>query len=57
MKAQATIYDAVIRDEKENKEPLEETGGSTKCTCGRKATKGVLCAFTLDHYSTRCPCF
>ena len=49
--------DAVTRDEKENKEPLEETGGSTKCTCGRKTTKGVSCAFTLDHYSTRCPCF
>ena len=50
-------YDAVIRDDKENIEPLELTSGTTKCTCGRKATKGVSCAFTLDRYSTRCPCF
>ena len=49
-------YDAVIRDEKENKDPQEGTAGS-KCTCGRNATKGISCAFMLDHYSTRCPCF
>ena len=49
-------YDAVIRDEKENREPQEGTAGG-KCTCGRKATKGVSCAFTRDRYSTRCPCF
>ena len=33
-------YDAVIRDDKENIEPLELTSGTTKCTYGRKATKG-----------------
>ena len=50
-------YDAVIRDDTENVEPLQLTSGTTKCTCGRRATKGVSCTFTLDRCSTRCPCF
>ena len=51
-------YDAVLRDEQENVEPQVDsrvTGG--KCTCGKKSTKGISCAFSLNHYSTRCPCF
>ena len=28
-----------------------------RCTCGRNSSKGVSCAYSLYHYSTKCPCF
>ena len=51
-------YDAVLRDEQENVEPqVDSRVTEGKCTCGKKSTKGISCAFSLNHYSTRCPCF
>ena len=48
-------YDTVSHlDQIQEKENIQPT---IKCTCGRNSTKGVLCAYSMYHYSTKCPCF
>ena len=52
-------YDAVahidqVQDKENVQPPLKDVD---RCTCGRNSTKGVSCAHSLYHYSTKCPCF
>ena len=35
----------------------ENVQADIKCTCGRNSTKGISCAYSTYHYSTKCPCF
>ena len=53
-------YDAVCRinaiEDRENIQ-LEVESQMKGCTCGRNSSKGVSCAYSLYHYSTKCPCF
>ena len=51
-------YYAVCRfDGIHDKENVQGESQSEKCTCGRNLSKGVSCAYSLYHYSTKCPCF
>ena len=48
-------YDAVsFLDQVLEKENVQ---ADIKCTCGRNSTKGISCAYSTYHYSTKCPCF
>lgn len=52
-------YDAVSHvhpiQEKENIQQPEFE--AVKCMCGRNSTKSASCAYSLYHYSTKCPCY
>ena len=53
------LYDAVCHiDTLEDRENICQIESQVKsCTCGRNSSKGVSCAYSLYHYSTKCPCF
>ena len=50
-------YDAVCHIDIQNQENAQGGSQPEKCTCGRNWSKGVSCAYSLYHYSTKCPCF
>ena len=49
-------YDAVVQVDQSITEPGCSTNNA--CTCGRKSNfKGNACSFSLNKYSSRCPCY
>lgn len=52
-------YDAVCPlDAIQDRENIQQVQSQVeRCTCGRNSSKGVSCAYSLYHYSTKCPCF
>ena len=52
------LYDAVCHiDAIGDRENTQVELQVERCTCGRNSSKGVSCAYSLYHYSTKCPCF
>ena len=51
-------YDAVVQAPKDNSSNSQIGSVSSGCTCGQKSTfKGTACSFSLNMYSSRCPCY
>lgn len=50
-------YDAVVQSY-EDRESYQAVDIASGCNCGRKSSfKGSACSFSLNHYSSRCPCY